>query len=58
MTYKELKEKLENPSLIHDCVILSLDRTLGNTLKEQMSGMLFHYITGKVWCDVDDNESF
>ena len=57
MTYKELKEKLENPSLVHDCKILSLDQTLGNTFKEQLSGMLFHYITGKIWCEVDDNDS-
>lgn len=56
ITYGDLKEKLENPSVLHDIMILAKDPTLGNTRKEQMTGMLFRYITGKVWCDVNDNE--
>ncbi len=56
ITYGDLKQKLENPSLLHDIMILAKDPTLGNMRKEQMTGMLFKYITGKVWCEVNDNE--
>jgi len=56
MTYGDLKEALNNPSLHHDIMILAGDPTLGTTRKDQMAGMLFRYITGKTWCDTDDNE--
>ena len=57
MTYGELKERLEKPSLFQDIMILANDPTLGDTRKDQMEGLLFLAITDKVWCDVNDNDN-
>ena len=56
MTYGELKERLEKPSLFHDIMILAQDPTLGETRKDQMEGLLFSVITGQIWCEVEDSD--
>lgn len=57
MTKGQLKEKI-NDYMISNIIHLTKDPTLGNSLKDQMQGLIFHLITNDYWGECNDDETF
>ena len=57
MTKGELKAKIDD-YMIRNIIHLTKDPTLGDTLKDQMQGLIFYLITNDYWDECDENETF
>lgn len=55
MTNGQLKLKI-NDCMLNSIINLVKDPTLGSTLKDQLSGLIFLSITGEYWDSADDNK--
>ena len=56
MTKGELKKKIDD-YMVRNIIHLTKDPTLGETVKDQIKGLIFRLITGSdYWFECDDNE--
>ena len=55
MTKGQLKEKIDD-YMIRNIIHLTKDPTLGDSVKDQIQGLIFHLITGDYWDGWDEEE--